>query len=380
MAAHAARSALRRGGCCCRCSPRRLLPLLLVSSPGPRCPRLPSRPGFSVPSRSITSADKDLASAVMSKTKKANTRYEDFLLRNFPNFYKLYSTFMRGFRLLMVDAKEVFLIKRKLSSQGFGYENLTYRDMDKLREFRRDIIKAIPLVLLSIPPFANYAVFALMYIYPRQFLIRQFWSEQQEREFLQVYHDLRAASYAHVIPLLLTQAQELPDTYKQRTLLEICHKVQTNGQPSVNELRSVQALFSEPPLDIWSLKANQLRTLSRVMALTARVPAPWLRRRLLSHATEIGHLDRALLRMGPQQLTDDEVRKACYVRGLNPYTLGIQACRQWLQEWLLLSASLSDCEVSLRIFATVLLSENYRRHSISYWSIPVDPPARRGQA
>ncbi|CAN0340428.1 unnamed protein product [Lampetra fluviatilis] len=37
-------------------------------------------------------------------------------------------------------------------------------------------------------------------------------------------------------------------------------------------------------------------------------------------------------------------------------------------------------EVSLRIFATVLLSENYRRHSISYWSIPVDPPARRGQA
>lgn len=29
-------------------------------------------------------------------------------------------------------------------------------------QFRRDVIKAIPLVVISIPPFANYLVFVLM--------------------------------------------------------------------------------------------------------------------------------------------------------------------------------------------------------------------------
>ncbi|KAK6308282.1 hypothetical protein J4Q44_G00215530 [Coregonus suidteri] len=54
------------------------------------------------------------------------------------------------------------------------------------------MIKAIPLLLISVPPFANYLVFVLMYLFPRQLLIHHFWTTQQQTEFQGVNHSHRA--------------------------------------------------------------------------------------------------------------------------------------------------------------------------------------------
>ncbi|MGH0159780.1 UNVERIFIED_CONTAM: hypothetical protein FKN15_064961, partial [Acipenser sinensis] len=91
--------------------------------------------------------------------------------------------------------------------------------------FRRDIIKALPVALVSIPPFANYLVFVLMYFFPRQVLIRHFWTPKQQVEFQQVYHSQRARLYPWLVNDLTRTAPEVSDRDLQSQLLQLCNKV-----------------------------------------------------------------------------------------------------------------------------------------------------------
>ncbi|XP_055520356.1 LETM1 domain-containing protein 1 isoform X4 [Leucoraja erinacea] len=172
-----------------------------------------------------------LSSAIISKAKRLNAKYEKFLEINFPRFYGIYSTFFRGFRLLYLDFKEVHGIKYKMANKGLKYNQLPYREMEKLRQFRRDVIKVIPVVLLAIPPFANYIVFILMYFFPRQFLISHFWTHDQHQEFKEIYHSFRAQVY--------------PDA------------VQDGIHPEIFQLHIVAKLFLGHPLAIRHIDSRQ---------------------------------------------------------------------------------------------------------------------------
>ncbi|XP_010725167.2 LETM1 domain-containing protein 1, partial [Meleagris gallopavo] len=117
-------------------------------------------------------------------------------------------------------------------------------------------------------------------------------------------------------------------------------QVQRGRHPPVAELCAVQSLFSGPALCLGELQAAHLRALSRVLFLTPLLPAVLVRRRLHSHLLEIRRLDRALARLGLAQLSEEELRAACYLRGLNPAQLSAAQCRAWLEQWLRLSCVL----------------------------------------
>ncbi|KAK7884920.1 hypothetical protein WMY93_028043 [Mugilogobius chulae] len=277
---------------------------------------------------STTKVRRGIGRYISSKLQYANAKYEGFLKRRFPRFYLLHHTFIEGVKLLLRDANEVRRIKSRLHSERLQYKDLPYREMEKLRQFRRDLIKAIPLVLVSIPPFANYLVFVLMYFFPRQVLIPHFWTPQQQVTFRGVYHSLRSQHF----PLFS----------------EDC-RVQSGANPKVSEVLAVRSLFSGPPLGIKRMPTDQKRHLSRLLFLTPHLPVFMVGRRLNSHALELLHLDRALNRLGPHQLSDAELRQACYVRGLNSDSLNANQCREWL----------SKSEVSLLLHNIVFLSANY---------------------
>ncbi|XP_040909552.1 LETM1 domain-containing protein 1 [Toxotes jaculatrix] len=289
----------------------------------------------------------------------ANTKYEGFLKRRIPRFYQLYHTFIEGFKLLFQDVKEVRRIKAKMSSDGVKFQDLPYREMEKLRQFRRDMIKAIPLVMISIPPFANYLVFVLMYFFPRQLLIRHFWTPRQQVEFRGVYHSLRAQHNWPVLKGLEHASHRIKDGHLQSRLQDLCAKVQSGANPKVSEILAVRSLFSGPPLGIKRMSVDHMRHISPLLFLTPRLPGFLIGRRLNSHALELLQLDRALSRLGPHQLSDSELRQACYVRGLNSDILGVNQCREWLSQWLQVSCSLKDSEVSLLLHSIVFLSANY---------------------
>ncbi|KAK9515193.1 hypothetical protein VZT92_025859 [Zoarces viviparus] len=295
---------------------------------------------------------------VASKFQTVNAKYEGFLKRRFPRFYQLYHTFTKGFKLLFQDAKDVQMIKAKMFSKGVQYKDLPYREMEKLRQFRRDLMKALPLVVISIPPFANYLVFVLMYFFPRQLLIPHFWTAKQQVEFRELYHSHRVLHHWPVLKGLESTSQQVKDGQLQSRLRDLCAKVQSGANPKVSEILAVRSLFSGPPLGINRMSVDQMRYVSPLLFLTPRLPGVLIGRRLNSHAMELLLLDRALSRLGPHQLSDSELRQACYVRGLHSNSLGINQCREWLTQWLQLSSSLKDSEVSLLLHCIVFLSSN----------------------
>ncbi|XP_067170288.1 LETM1 domain-containing protein 1 isoform X3 [Apteryx mantelli] len=265
--------------------------------------------------------------AFVSKVKRINGRYERFLERTFPRFYVLYTTFTKGIQALFWEVKEIRKIKLKMSRQRLNSHQLPYREMERLRQFRRDLIKAIPIGIIAIPPFANFLVIVLMYFFPRQLLIRYFWTPQQQVEFLDAYHAIRREAYSDVVKSLALAARSLPEPRLREQLQELCTK----------------------------------KALSHVLFLTPHLPAFFLRYRLRSHVLEIRHLDRAMLRLGLSELSEEELKAACYLRGLDSTHLSASECRAWLERWLGLSCRLQASEASLLANSMVLLSLNYVR-------------------
>ncbi|KAK4807314.1 hypothetical protein QYF61_014845 [Mycteria americana] len=253
----------------------------------------------------------------------------------------------------------------------------------------------------------------LGYFFPRQLLIRYFWTPNQQVEFLDAYDAIRRDSYPDVVESLALAARSLPEPQLQKRLQELCAEVQRGSQPRVAELYAVRSLFSGSPLGLNKLQVSHVvpgsvgpwatsapshapklapdtrvqpraelvaldtrsllcslgqaaelgKALSQVLFLTTHLPAFFLRHRLRSHVLEIRHLDRAMLRLGLGQLSEEELKAACYLRGLNSTHLGMSECRAWLEQWLGLSCKLQGnaSEASLLANSMVLLSLNYVR-------------------
>ncbi|XP_072214258.1 LETM1 domain-containing protein 1 isoform X3 [Excalfactoria chinensis] len=259
------------------------------------------------------------------------SRYERFLQRRLPRIYVLHCAFTAGLEALLADAREVQRIRQTMAKEGLSSTQLSYRDMERLRQFRRDVLQAVPVALIAIPPFANFLVLLLMYFFPRQLLIRHFWTRRQQEEFSEENHSARRAAYPAVLRCLGSALQALPEQRLQLRLRELCLEVQRGRHPRVAELCAVRSLFSGPSLRLAELQAAHL----------------------------IRHLDQAMFRLGLAQLSEEELRAACYLRGLNPRRLSAAQCRAWLEQWLGLSCVLQASEVSLLANSMVLLSLNY---------------------
>ncbi|XP_068828036.1 LETM1 domain-containing protein 1 isoform X9 [Capricornis sumatraensis] len=135
--------------------------------------------------------------------------------------------------------------------------------------------------------------------------------------------------------------------------------MQRGTHPAVHDILALRECFANHPLGMDQLRALQMKALSRAMLLTPYLPSVLLRHRLKTHTTVIHQLDKALAKLGVGQLTAQEVKSACYLRGLNSTHIAEERCRTWLGEWLQISCSLKETELSLLLHNVVLLSINY---------------------
>ncbi|XP_044533940.1 LETM1 domain-containing protein 1 isoform X2 [Gracilinanus agilis] len=304
-------------------------------------------------------AVKSVFSFVVTKAKLVNEKYNRFLERRFPRFYLVYSLFLQGFQMLWADAKKARRIKAFMAQQKLMFHQLSYRDMEHMRQFRRDITKCLFLGIISIPPFANYLIFLLMYLFPRQLLIRHFWTSKQQMEFLDIYHAFRKRSHPEILSCLEKATPLVSDEALRWHLTQLCNKVRNGASPGVDDLQPLRECFSDYPLNMVYLSTAHMKALSRAMLLTPHLPSVLLRYRLRNHITVLHQLDKALKRLGIGQLTAQEIKSACYLRGLDSTHLAEEKCQKWLKDWLQLSCSLRSSEMSLLLHAVVLLSTSY---------------------
>ncbi|XP_036092507.1 LETM1 domain-containing protein 1 isoform X2 [Rousettus aegyptiacus] len=251
---------------------------------------------------------KSLISYVVTKTKVINGKYHRFLGRHFPRFYILYTTFMKGLQMLWADAKKARRIKTNMWKHNIKFHQLSYREMEHLRQFRRDVTKCLFLGIISIPPFANYLVFLLMYLFPRQLLIKHFWTAKQQIDFLDIYHALRKQSHPEILCYLEKIIPLISDARLRWHVTVLCTKLQHGTHPAIHDILALRECFSNHPLGMNQLNAFQM---------------------------------------------------ACYLRGLNSTHIAEERCRTWLGEWLHISCSLKEAELSLLLHNVFLLSTNY---------------------
>ncbi|XP_037701782.1 LETM1 domain-containing protein 1 isoform X2 [Choloepus didactylus] len=135
--------------------------------------------------------------------------------------------------------------------------------------------------------------------------------------------------------------------------------IQDGTHPTISDILALRECFSSHPLGMNQLQSLQMKALSRAMLLTPYLPPFLLRHRLKTHTTMIYQLDKALAKLGIGQLTAQEVKSACYLRGLSSTHIAEDRCRTWLGEWLQISCSLKEAELSLLLHNVVLLSINY---------------------
>uniref|UniRef100_A0A8C8ZZN1 LETM1 domain containing 1 n=1 Tax=Prolemur simus TaxID=1328070 RepID=A0A8C8ZZN1_PROSS len=197
------------------------------------------------------------------------------------------------------------------------------------------------------------------YLFPRQLLIQHFWTPKQQIDFLDIYHALRKQSHLEIISYLERVIPLISDAGLQWHLSEMCTKIQRGIHPAIHDILALRKCFCSHPLGMNQLQALHMKALSRAMLLTTYLPPPLLRHRLKTHTTVIHHLDRALAKLGVAQLTAQEVKSACYLRGLNSTHIAEDRCRTWLGEWLQISCTLKEAELSLLLHNVVLLSINY---------------------
>uniref|UniRef100_A0A5F5Q2Y6 LETM1 domain containing 1 n=2 Tax=Equus TaxID=9789 RepID=A0A5F5Q2Y6_HORSE len=197
------------------------------------------------------------------------------------------------------------------------------------------------------------------YLFPRQLLIRHFWTPKQQIDFLDIYHALRKQSHPEILCCLERVIPLISDAGLRWHMAELCTKIQHGTHPAVHDILALRNCFSNYPLGMNQLHALQMKALSRAMLLTPYLPPLLLRHRLKTHTTVIHHLDKALAKLGIGQLTAQEVKSACYLRGLNSTHVAEDRCRTWLGEWLQISCSLKEAELSLLLHNVVLLSTNY---------------------
>ncbi|XP_077027031.1 LETM1 domain-containing protein 1 isoform X4 [Tamandua tetradactyla] len=198
-----------------------------------------------------------------------------------------------------------------------------------------------------------------MYLFPRQLLIRHFWTSKQQIDFLDIYHALRKQSHPEILSSLERAIPLISDAGLRWHLTELYAKIQHGIHPAITDIMALRECFSNHPLGMNQLQALQMKALSRAMLLTPYLPPFFLRHRLKTHITVIHQLDKALTRLGIGHLTAQEVKSACYLRGLNSTHIAEDRCRTWLGEWLQISCSLKEAELSLLLHNMVLLSINY---------------------
>uniref|UniRef100_A0A673TV04 LETM1 domain containing 1 n=1 Tax=Suricata suricatta TaxID=37032 RepID=A0A673TV04_SURSU len=287
---------------------------------------------------------KSLISYVVTKTKVINGKYHRFLGRHFPRFYVLYTIFMKGLQMFWADAKKARRIKTYMWKHNVKFHQLSYREMEHLRQFRRDVTKCLFLGIISIPPFANYLVFLLMYLFPRQLLIQHFWTPKQQIDFLDIYHALRKQSHPEILGYLERVIPLVSDAGLRWHMTELCTKIQHGAHPAVHDILAVRECFSNHPLGMNQLHALQMVSTPRLSLSCS-----------LACAVR-GGTDTVL---EAYRLFLFRVIQACYLRGLNSTHTAEESCRTWLGEWLQISCSLKEAELSLLLHNVVLLSINY---------------------
>lgn len=281
--------------------------------------------------------------------------YDKVLEKRFPKAMHIYRVFTIGVKDFFGEMKQWFKINGIVNSRGIT--GLTRKEMELFNQLPRDIMKVAPVLLISALPFANYVIFPLAYMYPRTFLTSHFWSLQQRSEFQELYIKERTANNKKIFRRLQQNLDSTIRSPYHREFNYLLGLLGSGTHPSADDIIAIKDIFLHSPYKLDSLPSAHLNLLCKLHGIHSF----YLKRvRLAEHCYSMQNMDMAIKKEGGvHNLPIDALRKACYLRGLNPITLPNEEMIMWLEEYLKVSLSIGSECISLYLHLPIFLTYNH---------------------
>ncbi|KAK4010859.1 hypothetical protein OUZ56_019987 [Daphnia magna] len=301
---------------------------------------------------------KEIKSYALTKYVDYVRNYDKILEVRFPKAMKVYRVFSVGIKDLYQDTKAFVKVKnliRNAKKNGGGIHCLGLKDMEIFYRMPREMLRVSPVLLISALPFANYIIFPLAYLLPKQLLSSHFWSLQQRRDFALHDHKKCVQHFRPVFRCMQARISSVSEKNLEEKLSKILSKLASGVHPTVEEILDLKILFQGEPFHLNCLYPRHKNQLLKVHGMHTL----WSRRRRLSQrAEEILNKDRALRREGVATLSLEELRSACFIRGLNPSNMRIEDMVKYLEQWIAVSVHIEPSTYSLILHCPILLAYN----------------------
>ncbi|XP_047351328.1 LETM1 domain-containing protein 1 [Vespa velutina] len=283
-------------------------------------------------------------------------KYVVTLDKNFPKMMVLYRTFSNGIKDLYSDSQTYISIVMKQNVEGLN--NLTRQEIQLAYTMPKDLIKIFPVILTSLIPFSNYVIIPLAYFFPRQLLTHHFWTPEQKASFMLHFHKKR---FKYSRPLFYCMQNKV--NYINNELL----KIKWNGiiaclgsgeHPTIENVLSCITIFASSPYSINTLEHKYMKKLLAIHGLS--IWTPFRRRRLIERGILLKRMDNAIVKEGGvDNMSIESLCWALSFRGLNPVNMSMESMKDWLEQWLKLSASVDNSTLSLLLHSPIFLAYNH---------------------
>ncbi|KAM7537807.1 hypothetical protein Aperf_G00000076034 [Anoplocephala perfoliata] len=308
-------------------------------------------------------------------------------------YAKNYSVFKSGISTTFTDVKRYLslAVSRVVADKSQDSpKSLSRNDLRIMRTVPRDLIRLVPVfVAVALP--GTVAILPVFFMFPRVFLTRAFWNDEQRRAFDETALKKRLLGPNSDLTRCLTRLTDLTvnpkkwrvrlfrqnisviesRAYDRRLLEAVLEKLALNETPSMVELADMIALF-DGPLNLNALDHRHITLLCGLHGLVSyRKPLPgsMIYRRpfldpilspitIYSRLTKLEQRARIICAEDRDVANDiqkgisiphEELKELCVTRGINPYILGYPDLLACLRNWTELSVKASDTSHSYRL-------------------------------
>ncbi|CAB3389104.1 Hypothetical predicted protein [Cloeon dipterum] len=281
-------------------------------------------------------------------------RFEHTLEENFPSAMHVYRVFVVGIKDFYEDLKHFIRVARWINRNG--RDGLARNELELHFQMPKDMVRVAPVLLISALPFANYVIFPLAYMFPRHLLSRHFWSLQQRVDFAAIALRKRLYNQRPILRCLQVRLGDLEEGKLRDQWANILGLLGSGAHPNLQQIQQVSGLFAETQAfgmaGIW---ANHKNALVRLHGMHMGWKRRW---RLRERAKLLREMDFMITEEGVTSMSNDEMRYACFLRGLNPVNVKTDELVLWLHKWTLISNNTDDEHLSLILHLPILLGYN----------------------
>ncbi|KAJ3119256.1 hypothetical protein HK098_005628 [Nowakowskiella sp. JEL0407] len=235
-----------------------------------------------------------------------------------------------GFKLLGAEIS----ISGRLLSKLLKGEKLTRREQRQLRRTTGDIFRLVPLIIILLVPFLEFALPFLLYLFPNMLpstFESKFQKEENRKRLLKVRLEMakflqETVEEVSVSGTGMSVAKEFNDFFQ---------KYRTSGEQAPTEdILNIARKFRDDDT-LQNLSRPQLVSMARYMNITVFGTDTFLRHQIERQLQQLKQDDSLILQEGVDNLTMPELQNVCSSRGIR--TVGVSPARlraevnQWLE-------------------------------------------------